>query len=108
MMITPGRLTAGGQPLTALATLLSPQVGRIVVDRTGLTGAYDFTLAWRPDGPGAPIGPRPPGAPELPAIDPDAPSLFTAIQEQLGLKLEAERGPVDVLVIDSVQLPTED
>jgi uncharacterized protein (TIGR03435 family) len=50
----------------------------------------------------------PPGAPPLPPIDPDGPSIFTAIQEQLGLKLDAQRGPVDVQVVDSVDRPTPD
>jgi uncharacterized protein (TIGR03435 family) len=108
-MMAPGRLTAGGQPIEQLARMLAPQLGRPVYDKTGLNGAYDFELVFMPEGGrGMPIGPPPPGAPPLPPIDPDAPSLFTAIQEQLGLKLEAGRGPVDVIVIDSVQPPTED
>ena len=54
-----------------------------------------------------PNGPLPPGV-ELPASDPDAPDLFTAIREQLGLKLEATKGPVEVLVIDSIEMATPD
>lgn len=109
-MIAPGRIIAGGQPLSLLTTILSNQVGRPVIDKTGLTGSYDLELSFLPDGgrAGGPVGPPPPGAPPLPPIDPDAPSLFTALQEQLGLKLESGRGPVDVLVIDSVEPPTED
>lgn len=108
-LMAPGRLTAAGQPVEQLARMLAPQLGRPVYDKTGLTGSYDFELVFMPEGGrGMPIGPPPPGAPPLPPVDPDAPSLFTAIQEQLGLKLEAGRGPVDVIVIDSVQPPTED
>jgi len=108
VMIAPGRLIAAGQPMGQLTTMLGTQLGRPVIDKTGLTGAYDFEPSLMPDaGRGAPIGPPPPGAPPLPAIDPDAPSLSTALQEQLGLKLESDRGPVDVVVIDSVEQPTE-
>jgi uncharacterized protein (TIGR03435 family) len=70
----------------------------MVIDRTGLTGGWDFELTFAPENPG----------PEAPPADPNAPSFFTAIQEQLGLKLEATKGPVEVLVIDSVEKPTED
>jgi uncharacterized protein (TIGR03435 family) len=108
-MIAPGRITVGGQPIAQLATLLSQQVGRPVIDKTGLTGGYDFEVSFMPEGGrGGPAGPLPPGAPALPPIDPDAPSLFTALQEQLGLKLESERGPVEVVIIDTVEQPTED
>jgi uncharacterized protein (TIGR03435 family) len=77
-------------------------VGRIVMDRTGLAGAYDFTLTWTPEQ----MPNRPPGAPDV-VIDPNGPSLFTAVQEQLGLKLEAQRGPVSMLIIDRLEKPTE-
>ena len=80
------------------------RVGRAVVDRTGLTGNWEFELQFAPE---VPPGQLPPGA-APPPVDPDAPNLFTAIQEQLGLKLEATKGPVEVLVIDSVQHPTTD
>ena len=106
MRIGPGVLAAGAFPLSQLATALSPMVQRIVIDRTGLTGAFDAELKWTPDQ--LPQGPAPPGAPPLPSIDPNGPSIFTALQEQLGLKLESVRGPVDVLVIESVSQPTPD
>lgn len=108
VMIAPGRIEASGQPLTALTNFLSNQLGRNVVDRTGLTGGFDYTLEWLPDSGrgGAPFTP-PPGAPPLPPINPDAPSLPTALQEQLGLKVESTKGPVEVLVIESVQQPTD-
>jgi uncharacterized protein (TIGR03435 family) len=79
-----------------------------VVDRTGLTGSFDLDLQWTPDQMPQGREDRPPGAPPLPAIDPNGPSIFTAVQEQLGLKLESTKGPVDVLVIDRVEHPTED
>jgi uncharacterized protein (TIGR03435 family) len=115
MFMAPNRIQAGGTPIAQLAQLLSPRLGRVVIDKTGLKGNYDFTLEFTPDpgmggGPGGPGGPGepPPGAPALPVVDPNAPSLPTALQEQLGLKLESRRGPVEMLVIKSVELPTPD
>jgi uncharacterized protein (TIGR03435 family) len=102
-----GQLLAGGIPMARLATqVLSQLTGRIVIDRTGLTGIYDVDLKWSPTPDQLPPGPPPPGF-VPPPIDPNGPSLFAALQEQLGLKLEAERGPVQVLVIDRLQPPTE-
>ena len=75
-----------------------------MVDRTGLTGNWEFELEFQPE---VPPGQLPPGA-TPPPIDPDAPSFFTAIQEQLGLKLDATKGPVEVWVIDSAERPTPD
>ena len=98
-----GRIRFGGFPLSQFASSLSGQVGRFVVDRTGLTGMWDFELTFAAE----PRGPLPPGV-QLPPVDPNAPSLFTAIQEQLGLKLEATKGPVEVLVVDSVDRPISD
>jgi uncharacterized protein (TIGR03435 family) len=98
-------MNVGGMPMLELARALSPMVGRIVVDKTGLKGRYDFQMTFAPEGRG--FGPGTGGA-EPPAVDPNTPSLFTALQEQLGLKLEAERGPVDVVVIERVEPPTED
>jgi uncharacterized protein (TIGR03435 family) len=86
-------------------------VHRSVIDRTGLAGGFDFDVKWTPDQ----LPPRPAGLPaDQPIrmngveIDPNGPSIFTALQEQLGLKLEAQRGPVEVLVIDRVARPTPD
>lgn len=77
-----------------------------MVDKTGLTGTWNLELEFTPDQtPNIPPGALPPGV-TLPSHD--APSLFTAVQEQLGLKLEAARGPVEVLVIDSIERPSED
>jgi bla regulator protein blaR1 len=107
MRMAPGNFVAGGMPLTQLATTLSQIVGRVVQDQTGLSGQFDFELSFTPEQ--MPQGP-PPGAnaPPLPPIDPNGPSLFTALQEQLGLKLESTKGSVDVLVIDRVEPPTVD
>jgi uncharacterized protein (TIGR03435 family) len=104
--MAPGQVAGGGFPLSQLANTLSQSLQRVVVDRTGLAGNFDFDLTWTPDQ--MPSGPPPPGAPPLPAIDPNGASIFTAVQEQLGLKLESTRGPVDVLVIDRVERPTPD
>ena len=99
----PGRIRFGGFPISQLAQMLNGQTGRMVVDRTGLTGNWEFELTFAAEQRGQP----PPGA-NIPAPDPDAPSLFTALQEQLGLRLESTKGPVEVLVIDNVEHPTED
>ena len=87
-----------------LAQMLSGRTQRIVQNKTGLTGNYSFSLEFTPDQ-------MPPGGPQLngaPPIDPNGPSLFTAMQEQLGLKLDSQRGPVEMLVIDNVSQPTPD
>jgi uncharacterized protein (TIGR03435 family) len=99
------RMTAGNMMTTAttmadLARNLAPAAGRPIIDRTGLTGTYDLDLSWTPDQQG------PPGT--TPAGDNDRPSLVTAIQEQLGLKLDSQRAPFATLVIDSVERPVED
>lgn len=102
-----GQLLAGGMPMSRFATqLLAQLTGRVVLDRTSLTGSYDIDLKWTPTPNQLPPGPPPPGV-ELPVIDPNGPSLETALQEQLGLKLDAERGPVEVLVVEKLVPPTE-
>ena len=100
-----GDLEANGVPIAQLGLVLSDSriLGRAVIDRTGLNGLYDFSLKWMPD---VPSGLLPPGV-QLPPPDLSAPSLVTALEEQLGLKLESSKGPVEVLVIDSVQRPSE-
>jgi uncharacterized protein (TIGR03435 family) len=109
--VMPGQLTAGGVPLSAMAFPLSMFVQRMVVDRTGLTGAFDYELRWTPDMLRQRLANAPPGQPVRlngVEIDPHGPSIFTAVQEQLGLKLESTRGPVEVLVIDHIERPTPD
>jgi bla regulator protein blaR1 len=85
-----------------LAQNLSFMVRRLIVDRTGLTGTFDVDLTYTP-GPGEPGGQPNPEAPSNPSA---APSIFTALQEQLGLKLEPQTAPVDVLVIDHIEEPS--
>jgi uncharacterized protein (TIGR03435 family) len=104
----PARIIAGGLPMKQFAmrltdTLSGTSAGRLVVDKTGLTGRFAFTLFWTPER--MPASAPPAG---IPPIDPNGPSFFTALQEQLGLKLQAARDPVDVIVIDSIERPTGD
>jgi uncharacterized protein (TIGR03435 family) len=110
MMMSPGRIESQATSLDMLAHALAPQLGRSVFDKTGLTGRYDFTLQWTPDNAPPPMlgGPGGPGGSAHVETATDAPpvSLFTAIQEQLGLKLESEKGNVDVIVIDHIDLPS--
>jgi uncharacterized protein (TIGR03435 family) len=102
-----GQMTGTKATISNLTTYLSRELGRPVQDRTGLSGRYDFHVDWTPDsgpcagsatddgGPAAAVGPM------------SGPSLFTALQEQLGLKLESTKGPVKVIVIDSVAKPDD-
>jgi uncharacterized protein (TIGR03435 family) len=101
-------LRGNGQPISQLTLLLTQTTGKIVKDQTGLTGLYDWTLTFDPQvlmsvmgqlGVNLPAGAAPPPS--------DSPALLTAVQEQLGLKVQADRGLVDVLVIDGAELPTE-
>ena len=114
MMMSPNgvQLTANGVKIGALAELLSNQVGRPVTDETKLTGEYDVSLNFAPENMGGPLGgmPPPPPPPDGGPIHSvggsdsgGAPTISVAIQEQLGLKLEAKKGPVDLLVIDSME-----
>jgi uncharacterized protein (TIGR03435 family) len=109
LFMGPGMIMSGESRMANLAQALGPRLGRIVVDKTGLEGLYTFEVQFTPDQiPGGPGAILPPGAPPLPQIDPNGPSLFTAIQEQLGVKLESSRGAVEMLVIQSVEQPTSD
>jgi bla regulator protein blaR1 len=97
------QLTGSGATLEMLTTALANQLGRPVLDRTRLEGSFDFKLEWADQGGAS----SPPGGDALPPADPNGPSIFTALQEQLGLKLESTKGPVEVLVIDQVERPSE-
>jgi uncharacterized protein (TIGR03435 family) len=103
--IGPGTLMVRGATMTNIVVALSilvPGLDRVVVDKTGLAGQFDVDLTWSleaaRDALGVPFSQR----------DPDAPSVFTALQEQLGLKLESTKGRVDILVIDHIEHPTAD
>jgi uncharacterized protein (TIGR03435 family) len=92
MTMAGGTLRAGSVPMASLTATLSSVVQRIVVDRTGLTGGFDFDLTFSTEQ----------------SADATSPSVFTAVQEQLGLKLDSVRVPMDVLVVDSIERPTPD
>jgi uncharacterized protein (TIGR03435 family) len=94
--VAAGMIDGVGISMSSLVSALSSGMSRLVVDRTGLEGAYDVTLTWAPDFVRQSNG------------DVNTPALSTALEEQLGLKLESARGSVDVLVIDHVEKPTAD
>ena len=89
----PGGISVHGMPLATLASLIGPSLERVVVDETGLTGNWDLDLAF---------------VNQVQDANGDGPSLFTALEEQLGLKLETGRAQVDVIVIDRLERPTPD
>ncbi|MGO8731295.1 MAG: TIGR03435 family protein [Terriglobia bacterium] len=110
-----GEITGITMSAGALADVLSRQPeleGREVIDETALKGNYDFTLHWTPDQSQAAMFKGPaegkPGTDNAPPPESSGPSLFTAIQEQLGLKLESKKGQVEIVVIDHVEQPSED
>ena len=104
-MMGPGKLKAIGVSTAMTADVLSRQPelgsrgsfssGRMVVDKTGLAGSYDWSLDWTPDNI------------DSASADANKPGLFTALQEQLGLKLQPAKDPVEVIVIDHIELPSE-
>ena len=100
----PGKLIGTSVTMAMFANVLSGTAGQTVVDRTGLAGSFDIELTFDP----ASAAQAPPGAPPGPTpADDSKPSIFTALQEQLGLKLESTRGSIDVLVIDQAERPKE-
>ena len=104
MRMGPDQMFGTSQPLSQLATLLSRMLGRTVIDKTGIDKKYNIQLQWSPDQSQSlhlsPDANRPP-------FDPNGPSIFTALQEQLGLKLESKKGPVEILMIDHADKPSE-
>jgi uncharacterized protein (TIGR03435 family) len=108
MRLTRGMLVGQGIPITSLANMLMQQrelEGRTVLDKTGLSGKYEVTLQWMPEDQASP-GPADGAQTTAPPSD-SGPSIYTALQEQLGLKLESTKGPVEFLVIDHVERPSE-
>jgi len=105
MGMRPGHFEGIGATLPMLAQALSDATGRKVIDKTNITGEYNFKLEWTPE-PGQMAPPPGAGNEPPPQPDPSGPSIFTAIEEQLGLKLQATKGPVEVLVIDRVEKPS--
>ncbi len=86
-----GRLNGRGADMATLARVLRAQLGRVVLDHTGLVGFFDFQVNFAADD----------------RVNADAPSMFTALQEQLGLKLEPQKGPVEVIIIDHAKRPSD-
>jgi uncharacterized protein (TIGR03435 family) len=105
----PGHLSGQKVAIPQLLDSISRLTSRVVLNKTNLTGKYDINLEYTPEQGQfqAPPGGAPPGLPPLPQPDPNGPSLFTALQEQLGLKLESQKGPVEMLVIEHVERPSE-
>jgi uncharacterized protein (TIGR03435 family) len=102
-----GALTVGNQTMGDFATWMQTVLDKPVVDQTGLKDRYDFTLNWTPDDTQFAQFRSAGASPPPPTDDPNAPpSLNTAIQEQLGLKIDATRAPADVIVIDKVEKPS--
>jgi uncharacterized protein (TIGR03435 family) len=98
-----------GISMASFAQGLSRQLGRPVLDQTGLKGKYDYSLEYVEDQThGAMLkGPEGGAGPDSAPPDSSGPSIFTAIQEQLGLKLESTKGPVEILIIDHIEKPSE-
>jgi uncharacterized protein (TIGR03435 family) len=100
----PGAIGVRNSTMPEFADFLQARIlERPVVDQTGLTDRYDFTLEWKPDP--SQLGPNAPAT--LPANLEERPDLMTAIRQQLGLKIEAGKAAVEVLVIDKIVKPTE-
>ena len=95
------QVTAKNAPLSYLAETLSFLLGRVVEDSTGLTGAFDYKLEWMPDEAQVSSDENPT------TIDSNVPSLFSALQEQLGLRLESRKGPVEILIVDRAEKASE-
>ncbi len=105
-----GQITGKQMDLAALVMNLSNQLGRQVIDKTELKGKYDIELTWTPDETQSGFGSFGAGGPPPPPASSETagPSLFSALQEQLGLKLESQKGPVPMIIVDSIEKPSPD
>ena len=105
-----GQITGKQMDMAALVMNLSNQLGRQVIDKTELKGKYDIELNWTPDETQVGLGSfGAVGSPPPPASSETAgPSIFSALQEQLGLKLESQKGPVPMIIVDSIEKPSPD
>jgi uncharacterized protein (TIGR03435 family) len=106
LMLGRGKISAVDQPVSGLADLLAlmPDLGgRLVVDQTGIKGNYDFEMHFNSEG----VAPKGPEAASVPPPDDSEPSIFTALEEQMGLKLESTKGPVEVYTIEHIEQPSE-
>jgi uncharacterized protein (TIGR03435 family) len=101
-----GEINGANVTVGMLADQLSRITGRSVIDKTGLVGSYDFALKYTPEGT-MPAGPKDADNHETAPSDSERPSIFVAVQEQLGLKLESQKGPVDLYLIDHLEKPSE-
>lgn len=111
MQSGPGSIIGVGQQISDLVGALSGALGRVVIDKTGLTGRYEFKLTWTPSPGGTDFGLSSSSTPqgEMPAdMNFSGPSIFVALEEQLGLKLKSATGPLEVLVVDHIEPPTPD
>jgi uncharacterized protein (TIGR03435 family) len=106
-MMGRGQFEMEGAPVAALANQLSQVLGRSVIDKTELTGDYDFKLEFTPEEGQGGMMRGPGGESAAPPADNPGVSLFTALQDQLGLKLESTKGPVDLLVIEKAEKASE-
>jgi uncharacterized protein (TIGR03435 family) len=102
-----GQINAWGVPMDRFVDVLSNLLGRNIIDKTGATGNYNFHVEFTPDQAtaGGPFGPGGPG--DAPPPDSAGPNIFTALQEQLGIKADSAKGQVEMLVIDQVERPSE-
>jgi uncharacterized protein (TIGR03435 family) len=106
-----GQLLGQGATIAQLVTVLSMDLTKPVRDETGLTGTYNFSLTWTPGenagGLGAMIARLPPEVQaRIPGADPNGPSIFTALQEQLGLRLDSRKVSTEIVIIDAAESPT--
>ena len=100
ILMGPGMLAANAVALSQFAKVIAPELDRFVIDRTNLAGRFDLRLRWSPE------SPSDPERAVIPADPSEALSIFTAVQEQLGLKFEPAKGPVEFLVIDTAEKPS--